>query len=472
MDMWQILGIPFTHDEKEIRRAYAKQLKKYRSDTHPKEYQQLREAFENAKNLSSYQESAQPEVASEDESYGEAVLLNEHTGYQDIYFSDWLSNTFVVDEPLPAIAVAEAVYTQNEIDTVASLIVENESKGKAALSSLWAHVMEKGNLHIFPQFHKDFAKALSQQQGLMESTVDCVSELLNWQLNDYNSDSVVPMFIQEGIQNQLSKTAVERAWRDCEIEASHKYSISAFTMQFLIGKQAEVTGWMRLVPGLLDLLMKQYQQLMQNYPELADRVNPAVAAFFSQPRACFSLSHLFLLMFWGSIFCIAAPSPDIDNRVIIAVAMIFIFYLYLSDALLFFFLNKNKDTSGAIFLLVDFLFSIMVLIGIYVFIMSVIADVVNMTIKGGDNQVGTIMFSGMFLLVIIWQIVPKTKGIPKLRLPGITVSRILGFPWIFLKWFNSWWITLTWGLLIYIVLELALIGALLKISEVINHGLW
>nr|WP_305009356.1 hypothetical protein [Providencia sp. MGF014] len=229
---------------------------------------------------------------------------------------------------------------------------------------------------------------------------------------------------------------------------------------------------MRLVPGVLDLLMKQYQQLIQNYPELADRVNPAVAAFFSQPRVCFSLSHLFLLMFWGSIFCIAAPSPDIDNRVIIAVAMIFIFYLYLSDALLFFFLNKNKDTSGAIFLLVDFLFSIMVLTGIYVFIMSVIADVVNITIKGGDNQVGTIMFSGMFLLMIIWQIVPKTKGIPKLRLPGITVSRILGFPWIFLKWFNSWWITLTWGLLIYIILELTLIGALLKISEVINHGLW
>ncbi|MBO1929314.1 hypothetical protein J4731_14700 [Providencia rettgeri] len=93
--------------------------------------------------------------------------------------------------------------------------------------------MEKGNLH-FAQFHKDFAKALSQQQGLMESTVDCASELLNWQLNDYNSDSVVPMFIQEGIQNQLRKTAVERAWQDCESEASHKYSISAFTMQFLV----------------------------------------------------------------------------------------------------------------------------------------------------------------------------------------------------------------------------------------------
>ncbi|MEX6367976.1 hypothetical protein AB6F62_07665 [Providencia huaxiensis] len=92
--------------------------------------------------------SSQPEVASEDESYGEAVLLNEHTRYQDIYFSDWLSNTFVVDEPLPAITVAEAVYTQDEIDTVASLIVENESKGKAALSFLWAHVMEKA-IYIF-----------------------------------------------------------------------------------------------------------------------------------------------------------------------------------------------------------------------------------------------------------------------------------------------------------------------------------
>ncbi|MBO1929313.1 hypothetical protein J4731_14695 [Providencia rettgeri] len=145
------------------------------------------------------------------------------------------------------------------------------------------------------------------------------------------------------------------------------------------------------------------------YPELADRVNPAVAAFSVNLEYVFSFSFISSYVL-GSIFCIAAPSPDIDNRVIIAVAMIFIFYLYLSDALLFFFLNKNKDTFGAIFLLVDFLFSIMVLTGIYVFIMSVIADVVNTTIKGGDNQVGTIMFSGMFLLMIIWQIVPKTKG--------------------------------------------------------------
>ncbi|MBO1916107.1 hypothetical protein J4727_07985, partial [Providencia rettgeri] len=147
-----------------------------------------------------------------------------------------------------------------------------------------------------------------------------------------------------------------------------------------------------------------YQQLIQNYPELADRVNP-VAAFFSQPRVCFLFSFISSYVLGKYIlYCRHRLRISI---VIIAVAMIFIFYLYLSDALFFL---KKKDTFGAIFLLVDFLFSIMVLTGIYVFIMSVIADVVNTT-KGGNNQ-GTIMFSGMFLLMIIWQIVPKTKGIP------------------------------------------------------------
>ncbi|MGG4609891.1 J domain-containing protein [Providencia sp. Me31A] len=472
MDIWQILEISATDDEKEIRRAYAKQLKKYRPDTHPKEYQQLREAFEKAKEIVSNQEHYYAEFVFKDENHSEAAPLDEHTGYQEVSFSHWLTNQSIAEESLTTTSVVEAVYTQDEINTVASLIVENERKGKTALSLLWSHVLEYGNLQLFSQFNKDFAKALSQQQGLMESTVECVSELLDWRLNEYNSDSRIPVFIQEGLQKQLRNTEVARAWRDCEIEASHPHSISAFTMRFLISESTDIKWWMRLVPGLLDLLMKQYKQITHNYPELTDRINPSVAAFFSQPRTYFEVYQLFLLVFWGSQFCLLSHSENIDNRALVTVAVIFVFYLFLSDALLFFFVNKNKDTAGAIFLLLDFLFSIMVLIGIYAFIMSVIVDIVNIKIKGGDNQVGTIMFSGMFLLIIIWQIAPKTKGIPKLRLPGITVSRILAFPWIFIKWFNSWWIALTWGLLIYIILELTLFGALLKISEVINHGLW
>lgn len=51
MSIWQTLGITQTNDEKEIRRAYARQVKKYRPDSHPEEYQQLREAFEEAKDM-------------------------------------------------------------------------------------------------------------------------------------------------------------------------------------------------------------------------------------------------------------------------------------------------------------------------------------------------------------------------------------------------------------------------------------
>lgn len=51
MSIWQTLDIAPTEDESEIRRAYARQLKKNRPDTDPTGYQRLREAFDDAKRL-------------------------------------------------------------------------------------------------------------------------------------------------------------------------------------------------------------------------------------------------------------------------------------------------------------------------------------------------------------------------------------------------------------------------------------
>jgi len=47
--MWKTLGIEPTRDLAVIKKAYARQVKRYRPDTHPEQYQSLREAFDQAK---------------------------------------------------------------------------------------------------------------------------------------------------------------------------------------------------------------------------------------------------------------------------------------------------------------------------------------------------------------------------------------------------------------------------------------
>ena len=48
MDAFEVLGIPFTKDEREIRRAYSRLLVKYSPETDPEGFQRLRAAYEEA----------------------------------------------------------------------------------------------------------------------------------------------------------------------------------------------------------------------------------------------------------------------------------------------------------------------------------------------------------------------------------------------------------------------------------------
>ena len=50
IDCWEILGIQPISDKKLIKRAYAKQLKKYQPEDDPQGFQRLREAYETAIN--------------------------------------------------------------------------------------------------------------------------------------------------------------------------------------------------------------------------------------------------------------------------------------------------------------------------------------------------------------------------------------------------------------------------------------
>lgn len=61
MDFWQILGIAATGELKPIKKAYAAKLKQCKPDKDPQGYQQLREAFERAKDFVKYYQSLEPQ---------------------------------------------------------------------------------------------------------------------------------------------------------------------------------------------------------------------------------------------------------------------------------------------------------------------------------------------------------------------------------------------------------------------------
>ena len=48
MDIWSILGIPYTSDVNAIRKAYTMMVKEYHPEEHPKKFQQINEAYRTA----------------------------------------------------------------------------------------------------------------------------------------------------------------------------------------------------------------------------------------------------------------------------------------------------------------------------------------------------------------------------------------------------------------------------------------
>lgn len=58
---WQTLGVPSDADLKQVKRAYAQLIKEYRPDTHPAEFGEIRQAFEQARYLIQQEKANQEE---------------------------------------------------------------------------------------------------------------------------------------------------------------------------------------------------------------------------------------------------------------------------------------------------------------------------------------------------------------------------------------------------------------------------
>lgn len=423
MNIWQVLGIDPTSDEAEIRRAYAQQLKTHRPDKDPKGYQQLREAFDTAKQQT-------------------------RNGVIPIH----------IDNPLPAqvpaievtLPATKVFYTSEEIQALAYQLVNTEMMGIVAMERLWAKISSRGSLLQQKQFHQHLAAALSEEQGLTEGLLERVSGSLEWGINEYDNSHIIPAPLQHAIQQRLRETEVNRAWQQMLAEEMHGTLLTKTAVRLLKSDRKHVPFWVRLTPGLLQALVNQVQHLTSYYPEITERLNPAMMSFLRQQRLGLTWQGIFLLVFWGLAFNALLKRADIHPYANITAIAIIVFYLYLSDIIMLGLSRKPQWLNG--FLFVELMFSLAV---IQLFFGGLFfAAVISIPPSGHGVKALILFLSVLVLFIIFWAAWPKEA--PFIRKPGIIMTRIFSSPWKMMVWMNFSWFSAVWALLYYTICVIVL----------------
>lgn len=439
MNIWQILDIAPTEDESEIRRAYARQLKKNRPDTDPTGYQRLREAFDDAKRLAQQGKEKGPQPVFIDEPAAMVDRLEE------------------TDERMAVVLPErEALYTEQEISALAYKLVNEEITGIASLKRLSARINGRGSLEQQRIFSQRLAAALAEQDGLTEAQLDIVAETLDWRINDYDFSHVIPLYVQHAINHQIRQTEILRVWQKMEAEGKHGSWRERVAIKLLRSERQNVPCWIRLVPGLIETMAARYQYLLHFFPETLARLNPAIQTFLQKPRLGITSAGLFLFAFWGFLFSAILPSTGGISLVsTITIATLF-FYLYFSDMVLIGVHSRPRLLSA--FLGIEFLFSLIIIQwffgGLYFAALSAI------TAPGLGPP---LLVTAIFLLlsaIAVWAVWPGQK-VPAIRLPGIIMSRLFASPWRILEVMNFAWYGLFWLFIHYFICA-AVMAALIK----------
>lgn len=194
---WHILGIEPTTDEREIRRAYARELKQRRPDQDPQGFQELREAFDAAKRYAS-----QPEYSPEPD----PTVTEEYSPP-------------VMQEPLVLVTESwsrEAFWAKAQ--SLSAALRSDELKGRGELHHYLDNEMTDA-IEARQAFSLMLAEALSAQPGLTRSLLNEVSAAMNWQLESYNASPLSPTTLQ-AFEEQITNTEQENYWQ----ELARKYT--------------------------------------------------------------------------------------------------------------------------------------------------------------------------------------------------------------------------------------------------------
>ena len=443
MSIWQTLDIAPTEDESEIRRAYARQLKKNRPDTDPTGYQRLREAFDDAKRLAKEGKEKDPQ----------RVLVDEPAAMVDRQEETDERVTVFLPE-------REALYTEQEISALAYKLVNEEISGIASLKHLSARINGRGSLEQQRLFSQRLAAALAEQAGLTEAQLDIVAEMLNWRIHDYDFSHIIPLYLQHAINHQIRQTEILRAWQKMEAEGKQGSWRERLAIKLLRSERPNVPFWIRLLPGLIETMATRYQYVLQSFPEILPRLNPFILQFLQRARLGLTSAGLFLLAFWGFLFSAILPSTGGITLVSTITIATLIFYLYVSDMVLISAHSRPRLLSA--FLGIEFLLSLIIIQwffgGLYFAALAAIP-----TPGLGPPRLMTAIFL-LLSAIAVWAVWPNRK-VPAIRLPGIIMSRLFSSPWRILEVMNFAWYSFIWLFIHYFICAAVMAALINQFSE-------
>jgi len=449
MSHWQILDIEPTQDEALIRRAYSRLLKTHRPDSDPEGYQRLREAFEQAKNCA-VDAALEAETRDEDETAGaefssvvSALQMDEWLATTDVSQANGdLSNYAFTLTPL---------YTREELARLAKLLIDEEMQGIKSLRGLYQRVCSEGNLLQQQQFHNDLAAVLAEQPELTDGLLQRISDELGWGLDDYNVH-LLSERMQQALGWQVRNTEREQAWKKLTNESVNGSFMPRTAVTLLLSDRTEMPFWARLVPGLVTQMSQRVNALYAAFPELLERINPAMLEFMGSERITLSWRGIFLMVFWLVMFHFLLPGALVTSVTGWVGMGLVLFYLYFSDMIMCGLQRRPRMLEA--FLTMECLFSALLLCLLCFSGLFIIINDLPGKWPGGMPYVFLLIIEFM----IFWSVWPR--NVVGMRRPGIAMSQLISTPWRLMQRLDyapiSWPLTAVFSVFLYKLLILIL----------------
>ncbi len=293
MGIWSVLDIEPTDDLSIIKRAYARKLKTTRPDQDPVGYQRLREAFEQAKDISHSGDLNPP---------------------QDRAFIDVVKAEY--NEPVSQQQVL------NQVDEIVTLLLADATAGFERLYTCLSDGPLE-NIHTREMFSHFLAEELVKRKGVTRSMLINVAAMMGWEIENFRPEGISADQLW-AIYAQTENTEASQYW-DSLVNKPEKSMQEHERFELLSVEGKKLAFMARLIPGYVGKLRQTVEEISAYHPVLLERVNPQLLKTLSGLRLELDWSTAFFIVFWGMAIAIGIrhdEHPLRDMSIIICVLLV------------------------------------------------------------------------------------------------------------------------------------------------------